>query len=144
MRPDDGAACLLPTSWGGGPKGRRGRLHPTRRSSPPLHKNQNKPATSRLHPCKHNALSPPGSVFHPSSQRASVMTPEDPTARLLAVLQGLDLTSADGRAGIGSLLSEIERLSPGAVLQQAARIELRALGWTGARGEPVPDLHDAA
>ncbi|WP_156376876.1 MULTISPECIES: hypothetical protein [unclassified Brevundimonas] len=56
------------------------------------------------------------------------MTPEDPTTRLLAVLQGLDLTSADGRAGIGSLLSEIERLAPGAVLQQAARIELRALG----------------
>lgn len=62
------------------------------------------------------------------------MTPEDPSiedvgARLLAVLQGLDLTSADGRAGIGSLLSEIERLSPGSVLQQEARIELRALGW---------------
>lgn len=61
------------------------------------------------------------------------MTPADPpveamTARLLAVLQGLDLTSADGRAGIGALLSEIERLSPGAVLQQAARIELRAVG----------------
>ncbi|RZI99453.1 MAG: hypothetical protein EON90_11600 [Brevundimonas sp.] len=76
------------------------------------------------------------------------MTPEDPThpdlGRLLAVLQGLDLTSADGRAGIGGLLSEIERLSPGAVLQQAARIELRALGWTGTRGGSVPDLHDAA
>lgn len=56
--------------------------------------------------------------------------PPDPAARLLAALQGLDLTSADGRAGIGSLLSEIERLAPGAVLQQAARIELRALGWT--------------
>ncbi|GLS00574.1 hypothetical protein GCM10007859_05810 [Brevundimonas denitrificans] len=39
------------------------------------------------------------------------------------------MTSADGRAGIGGLLSEIERLSPGSVLQQAARIELRALGW---------------
>lgn len=63
------------------------------------------------------------------------MTPEDPTTRLLAVrllevLGGLDLTSADGRAGIGTLLSEIERLAPGAVLQQAARIELRALGWS--------------
>ncbi|HWQ85818.1 hypothetical protein [Brevundimonas sp.] len=66
------------------------------------------------------------------------MTPEDPTAhdpgrllavRLLEILGGLDLTSADGRAGIGGLLCEIERLSPGAVLQQAARIELRALGW---------------
>lgn len=66
------------------------------------------------------------------------MTPEDPTTRLLAVLQGLDLTSADGRAGIGSLLSEIERLAPGAVLQQAARIELRALGWSASRGGEAP------
>jgi hypothetical protein len=65
------------------------------------------------------------------------MTPEDPTTRLLTILQGLDLTSADGRAGIGSLLSEIERLSPGAVLQQAARIELRALGW-GRSGSEAP------
>ena len=61
------------------------------------------------------------------------MTPEDPTTRLLAVLQGLDLTSADGRAGIGTLLSEIERLAPGAILRQAAGIELRAVGWAGAQ-----------
>ena len=57
------------------------------------------------------------------------MTPEDPTTRLLAVLQGLDLTSADGRAGIGTLLAEVERLAPAAVLKQAAGIELRRLGW---------------
>ena len=50
-------------------------------------------------------------------------------ARLLEALEGLDLTSADGRAGIGTLLSEIERACPGAILQQAARIELRSLGW---------------
>jgi hypothetical protein len=50
-------------------------------------------------------------------------------ARLLEALEGLDLTSADGRAGIGTLLSEIERACPGAILQQAARIELRAVGW---------------
>ncbi|PZN95146.1 MAG: hypothetical protein DCF29_24855, partial [Alphaproteobacteria bacterium] len=47
---------------------------------------------------------------------------------LLASLQGLDLTSADGRAGIRTLLSEIERLSPGLILQQAAGIELRRVG----------------
>ena len=51
------------------------------------------------------------------------------SARLLEALAGLDLTSADGRAGIGTLLSEIERACPGAILQQAARIELRAVGW---------------
>ncbi|WP_309628440.1 hypothetical protein [Brevundimonas sp.] len=48
--------------------------------------------------------------------------------RLLAPLRGLDLTSADGRCGIKSLLAEIERLSPGAILQQAAGIQLRRLG----------------
>ena len=60
------------------------------------------------------------------------MTPEDPTTRLLAVLQALDLTSADGRAGIGTLLAEDERLAPAAVLKQAAGIELSAVGWPGA------------
>ena len=41
----------------------------------------------------------------------SLSGPPDPAARLLAVLDGLDLTSADGRAGIRTLLAEIERLS---------------------------------
>ncbi len=50
-------------------------------------------------------------------------------ARLLAALEGLDLTSADGRAGISTLLSEIERACPGAILRQAAGIELRRLGF---------------
>ena len=53
----------------------------------------------------------------------------DPAARLLAALQGLDLTSADGRAGIRTLLAEIDRLSPDAILRQAASIELRRVGW---------------
>lgn len=80
------------------------------------------------------------------------MPAEDPkaiAARLLAALEGLDLTSADGRAGIGTLLSEIERACPGAILQQAARIELKAVGWRRDATRPddaraVPDLHDAA
>ena len=54
---------------------------------------------------------------------------------LLEALEGLDLTSADGRAGIGTLLSEIERACPGAILQQAARIELRSVGWPRPGGE---------
>lgn len=49
-------------------------------------------------------------------------------ASLLVPLQGLDLTSADGRCGIKTLLAEIERLAPGAILQQAATIQLRRLG----------------
>ena len=65
-------------------------------------------------------------------------------ARLLEALAGLDLTSADGRAGIHTLLSEIERACPGVLLQQAARMELRALGWSGSRDRSVPDLHGAS
>lgn len=53
----------------------------------------------------------------------------DPAARLLQSLGGLDLASADGRAGIRALLSEIERLAPGAILRQAASIELDRVGW---------------
>ena len=48
---------------------------------------------------------------------------------------GLDLTSADGRAGIHTLLSEIERACPGVLLQQAARMELRAIGWPRSSSE---------
>ena len=59
----------------------------------------------------------------------------DPAARLLAVVEGLDLASADGRAGIRTLLAEIERLSPGAILQQAASIELRRVGWPRSSSE---------
>ena len=64
------------------------------------------------------------------------MPAEDRTAaRLLEALQALDLTSADGRAGIGALLSEIERACPGVLLQQAARMELRAIGWPRSSSE---------
>lgn len=64
------------------------------------------------------------------------MPPENlPAARLLEALAGLDLTSADGRAGLHTLLSEIEHACPGAILQQAARIELRAVGWARVGGE---------
>ena len=70
--------------------------------------------------------------------------PLDP--RLLQALQGIDLTSADGRAGLRTLLAEIARLSPDAVLQQAAGIDLRRAGWpnasseTGTAGEPLRKL----
>ena len=64
------------------------------------------------------------------------MTADDPTARLLEALEGLDLTSADGRAGISTLLSEIERACPGAILRQAARIELRAICWRSGSEAP--------
>lgn len=57
--------------------------------------------------------------------------PTDPAAPLLAAVRTLDLTSADGRAGLRALLAELDRLAPGAVLRQAATIELRRIGWRG-------------
>ena len=73
------------------------------------------------------------------------MTADDPTTRLLEALAGLDLTSADGRAGIHTLLSEIERACPGVLLQQAARMELRAVGWgRPSRGGPIVDVEPCA
>jgi hypothetical protein len=56
------------------------------------------------------------------------MQSDDSTARLLDALKGIDLSRADGRIGIGSLLAEIERRSPGAILRHAATIQLRSLG----------------
>ena len=76
----------------------------------------------------------PGRRFQ--KRRIQIMPAEDRiAARLLDALAGLDLTSADGRAGIHTLLSEIERACPGVLLQQAARMELRAVGWPRPGGE---------
>lgn len=47
--------------------------------------------------------------------------------RLRRSLEGLDLRSADGRAGLGALLREIERMEPGIVQRICAEIELRQL-----------------
>ncbi|MBI2262549.1 MAG: hypothetical protein HYU62_12900 [Caulobacterales bacterium] len=81
-------------------------------------------------------LPPPPSKADPAVPR---LTDSGLAARLLEGLEGLDLTSADGRAGIGALLAEIERLSPGAILQQAAWIELRRVGWLeGRSGREAP------
>lgn len=56
------------------------------------------------------------------------MQTEETTTLLLNALKGVDLTSPDGRAGIGCLLAEIERVAPGSIMQRAAAIELRRLG----------------
>ena len=51
---------------------------------------------------------------------------------LLSALAGVDLASADGRAGIASILHEIERRDPGAILRSAARVQGRQLRERGA------------
>ena len=61
------------------------------------------------------------------------MSDPDAATRLLEALRGLDLTSADGRAGLGTLLAEIERAAPDAILQKAAGIDLRRMGWARAQ-----------
>jgi hypothetical protein len=52
---------------------------------------------------------------------------DDHTTRMLAILERVDLLSADGRAGIGVLLAEIERRAPGAILRAAATVQLDRL-----------------
>lgn len=58
-------------------------------------------------------------------------TDETKAEVLLRLVRSLDVTSADGRAGLGCLLRELEAISPGAVKQMAAGIQLRRLGWPG-------------
>lgn len=53
----------------------------------------------------------------------------NPADELIAAIRGLDLSSADGRAGIQSLLREIERAAPGSIEQMAAGLELRKVGF---------------
>lgn len=53
---------------------------------------------------------------------------DEHTTRLFEALKGIDLNRADGRIGIGSLLAEIERRSPGAILRHAATLQLQSLG----------------
>jgi len=58
------------------------------------------------------------------------MTPAQDTelADLMMQLVGLDLTSADGRAGAGSILREIEAKVPGTVARMQAGLALRRAG----------------
>jgi len=95
---------------------------------------KNKHRTFPLTPPRRIGWIIPGRRFQ--KRRIQIMPAEDRiAARLLDALAGLDLTSADGRAGIHTLLSEIERACPGVLLQQAARMELRAVGWPRPGGE---------
>ena len=47
---------------------------------------------------------------------------------LMKVLEGLELDTADGRAGVRTILREIEAAAPGSVEQMAAHLQLRRLG----------------
>lgn len=51
---------------------------------------------------------------------------------LKTILEGLDLSSPDGRAGVQSLIRQIEEREPGFLEQAVARIHSRRLGLTGA------------
>ena len=58
------------------------------------------------------------------------MTPVQDTelADLMMQLVGLDLTSADGRAGAGAILREIEAKVPGSIARMQAGMALRRAG----------------
>jgi hypothetical protein len=49
-------------------------------------------------------------------------------ADLMMQLVGLDLTSADGRAGSGAILREIEAKAPGSIARMQAGLALRRAG----------------
>ena len=49
-------------------------------------------------------------------------------ANLMMQLVGLDLTSADGRAGSGAILREIEAKAPGSIARMQAGLALRRAG----------------
>ena len=49
-------------------------------------------------------------------------------ADLMMRLVGLDLTSADGRAGSGAILREIEAKAPGSIARMQAGLALRRVG----------------
>ena len=48
-------------------------------------------------------------------------------ASLVTLVSGLDMRSADGRAGISSLLREIETRMPGVIEREAAGLQLARL-----------------
>lgn len=68
------------------------------------------------------------------------MTPAQDTelADLMMQLVGLDLTSADGRAGAGSILREIEAKAPGTIARMQAGLALRR-GGASLLAEGQPD-----
>jgi len=56
---------------------------------------------------------------------------------LMMQLVGLDLTSADGRAGSGAILREIEAKAPGSIARMQAGLALRRAGASLlAKGQP--------
>ncbi|WP_333611691.1 hypothetical protein [Brevundimonas bullata] len=58
-------------------------------------------------------------------------------ADLMMQLVGLDLTSADGRAGSGAILREIEAKAPGTIARMQAGLALRRSGASLlAEGQP--------
>jgi hypothetical protein len=56
------------------------------------------------------------------------MTDAAQAQRLINTIEGLDLDSADGRAGVQALLREVEAVAPGSVERMAAGLQLRRLG----------------
>lgn len=60
-------------------------------------------------------------------------------ANLMLQLVGLDLTSADGRAGAGAILREIESLAPGSIARMQAGLALRRAGASLLTGACIAD-----
>ena len=61
----------------------------------------------------------------------------DTLSFLSQTMARIDLNSADGRAGLGGLLRELEHRVPEALLQAASRVQLRAVLRPGATSDEV-------
>lgn len=63
-----------------------------------------------------------------------MLASERPLSEVLAeCLADLDLASADGRAGLGALMRQLEEDAPNHIQASAARLQLKALGITTRR-----------
>ncbi|KQY96391.1 hypothetical protein [Brevundimonas sp. Root1423] len=51
-------------------------------------------------------------------------------ALLMKLIEGIEIDSADGRAGVRAILREIEAAAPGSIEMMAANLEMRRLGIT--------------
>lgn len=57
------------------------------------------------------------------------MTPDtEKAALLMKLIEGIEIDSADGRAGVKAILREIEAAAPGSVEMMAANLQMRRLG----------------
>lgn len=67
------------------------------------------------------------------------MSDADKAALIFRLVESLDVTTADGRAGSGAILREIEAIEPGSIARLRAGLALRQAGASLLAEERTPD-----